>query len=46
MACCLMAPSLKEMLKTSILDKSLKIANSKLQPHLPGANELMLKLHF
>ena len=29
------------MLKISILDTSLKITDLRLQPHLPGANELM-----
>ena len=31
----------QEMLKTSILDMSLKMIDSKLQPHLPGAHELI-----
>ena len=33
-----------KMLKISILDMSLKITYLKLQPYLPGANELMLLL--
>ena len=31
---------LQEMLKIAILNMSLKIANLRLDPHLPGANEL------
>ena len=34
----------QEMLKILILEYSLKITQSKLQPHLPGANELMAVL--
>ena len=31
-----------EMLKISILDKSMRIINLRSQPHLPGANEFII----
>ena len=36
----------QEMLKISVFDMSLKMSNLRLQPHLPGANELTMEFHF
>ena len=35
-----LGPIAQEMLRTSVLDMGLKCHNSRLQPHLQGANEL------